>query len=146
MGKALMVLLPPPLMDAISVIVLSLSPPPLFLSRKPPPPLHLASTPPPNPPHKQNLSPWGLQVCRAPMKLNAVRRRNPQPWKKGSTRTDHSLFSDHFHWPSLPFLLVLSLYRALPISCSFFSVACPRWLSSLSHPVSVEFGIHLPSG
>lgn len=57
-----------------------------------------------------------------------------------------SPFSDHSNWPSHPFPLVLSLYRALLISYSFFSAACPHWPSYPSRPADGELGIHLPSG
>lgn len=66
--------------------------------------------------------------------------------KKINKHSTISPFSNHSNWPSHPFPLVLSLYRALLISYSFFSAACPHWPSYPSRPADGELGIHLPSG
>lgn len=125
MGKALMVLLPPPLMDAISVIVLSLSSPlpsPLFLSRKPPPPLHLASSPPPTPTQTKfvTMRAWSLQSfgevkrCEEPKPTTTkegIYKHRPFPFL-AITSTDlpspsflFSHFTGRYRFPVLFFLL-----------------------------------------
>lgn len=124
-------------------------PSPLPLQRTSTHPLHIFPVLLPPPPHKQNVHPWMIQGTHTSAKLNAQTwymcdELNERSWNK-NTRISPTTFHNPGHWPSPPFLLVLSLYRALRTSCSFFSAACLHWPSCPSRPASGELGIHLPS-
>lgn len=118
----------------------------------PPPPPHLPRLLPP-PPYKQNMHTGNLPF-RPLKKVNGTGKNvwkqlvaRFREWrKKINKHSTISPFSNHSNWPSHPFPLVLSLYRALLISYSFFSAACPHWPSYPSRPADGELGIHLPSG